>query len=44
MTMFQEGEAVLGSWVAALPIGSLDLSLLGGTSCSRTDAWYSSLS
>ncbi|WDZ88783.1 hypothetical protein [Nocardiopsis sp. HUAS JQ3] len=30
MTMFQEGETVLGSWVAALPIGSLDLSLLGG--------------
>ncbi|MCP3012979.1 hypothetical protein NGM33_06505 [Nocardiopsis dassonvillei] len=30
MTVFQEGETVLGSWVAALPIGSLDLSLLGG--------------
>lgn len=30
MTKFHEGETVLESWVAALPIGSWDLSLLGG--------------
>ncbi|MFD6953386.1 hypothetical protein A6A08_26060 [Nocardiopsis sp. TSRI0078] len=30
MTVFQEGETVLGSWIAARPTGSLDLSMLGG--------------